>query len=515
MLKCGDYPEVSKKPDRALTRRDFLRAAGAGAAGASLLGAAGCSGFADKVTRLPEEYLPGGGAGPNVILVIIDSLRRDHVGAYGNPWIHTPTLDAIAAESLRFTHAQPEAMPTLPARRAVYTGMRTWPTSPPHFGWTSIPLGQRTLAEILEGKGYGTYLVTDTYVQFPENFGRGFRVNHEIRGQENDTYRDPDSVDEKVMQEQYIVLGEGKKARQYLANVKDRAGEAEYFAPRVFSGATRALESAVGENKPFFLVADCYDPHEPWDPPEEYVALYDTGYEGKEPLADNYGKDDYLTDRQLLRMRALYSAEVTMVDRWLGKFVERAHELGVMENTLLVVLSDHGHCLGEHGYTGQAPLRPLSGAHRRRIHDPTPRGHGRWPKERLLRLHPRRGAHHPQLPRGGSTRADGRAGPGTATDRRKPRTTQGPHNPGLLPLHLRQGRTQGDVLPQRHDRRPPLRRRKRRGPEKRPCRSRARDGEEDVRRVRPERSRRTPSEFLKHFSRSAFQQVSTSARIEG
>jgi hypothetical protein len=127
---------VSERADRALTRRDFLRAAaGAGAAGVSLLGGAGCSGLADKVARVPEEYLPGG-AGPNVILLIIDSLRRDHVGAYGNPWIHTPTLDAIAAEGLLFTHAQPEAMPTLPARRAIYTGMRTWPTSPPHFGWS-------------------------------------------------------------------------------------------------------------------------------------------------------------------------------------------------------------------------------------------------------------------------------------------------------------------------------------------------------------------------------------------
>ncbi len=130
-------PRVSKKPKRVLTRGDFLKTAGV--AGASLLGAAGCSSLADTMPRLPDEYLPGGGAGPNVILVIIDSLRRDHVGAYGNPWIQTPILDAIAKESLLFTHAQPEAMPTLPARRAIYTGMRTWPTSPPHFGWTSIP----------------------------------------------------------------------------------------------------------------------------------------------------------------------------------------------------------------------------------------------------------------------------------------------------------------------------------------------------------------------------------------
>ena len=88
-----------------------------------------CAGFADRVPRLPEEYLPGGGTGPNVILVIIDTLRKDHVGAYGNDWIQTPTLDALAAEeSMLFTRTYPEAMPTLPVRRAIHTGMRTWPT---------------------------------------------------------------------------------------------------------------------------------------------------------------------------------------------------------------------------------------------------------------------------------------------------------------------------------------------------------------------------------------------------
>jgi arylsulfatase A-like enzyme len=312
---------VSKK--KTLTRREFLRAAGAGATGASLLGVAGCASFADRVPRLPEEYLPGGGTGPNVIVVIIDTLRKDHVGAYGNDWIQTPTLDALAEESLLFTQAHPEAMPTIPVRRAIHTGMRTWPTRPPSFGWKPIPSGQTTVAETLSKEGIGTYLVTDTHVQFPMNFGRGFGVYNMIRGQESDPYKDPSTISEEEMRRRYIILGEGKKARQYLANV------------------------------PFFLVADCFDPHEPWDPPEEYVSLYDEGYRGKEPLDDNYGSDDYLTDRQLLRMRALYAAEVTMMDRWLGKFIDRAHELGLMEKTLLVVVSDHGHLLGEHGYTGK------------------------------------------------------------------------------------------------------------------------------------------------------------------
>jgi arylsulfatase A-like enzyme len=349
---------VSKKPKRALTRKDFLKAAGTGAAGVSLLGVIGCEDkMPQKMPQVPDEHLPRGGSALNVILVIIDSLRRDHVGAYGNDWIHTPTLDALAEESLLFTRAQPEAMPTLPVRRAIHTGMRTWPTHPPAFGWKPIPSGQRTVAEILSKEGFGTYLVTDTYVQFRShmNFGRGFDTYRMIRGQERDTYKDPSTISEEQMRRHYLILDEGKKARQYLANVKGRNGEEDWFAPRVFLDAMDTLEVAAGENRPFFLVADCFDPHEPWDPPGEYVSLYDEGYKGKEPLNDKYGTDDYLTDRQLLRMRALYAAEVTMMDRWLGRFIERAHKLGVMDRTLLVVVSDHGHCLGEHGYTGKPP----------------------------------------------------------------------------------------------------------------------------------------------------------------
>jgi arylsulfatase A-like enzyme len=368
---------VTKKPKRALTRRDFLKVAGAGAAGATMLGAAGCrASLTNNLTQLPEDYLPSGGPGMNVVLVILDSLRKDHVGAYGNDRIRTPTLDALAGESLLFTRALPDAMPTLPVRRAIHTGMRTWPTRPPHFGWAPIPSGQTTLAEILQKEGYSTFLVTDTYVQFPMNVGRGFEAYNRIRGQERDRYIDPASVSKEEMHRRYLIQGDGKKARQYLANVRGRKGEEDWFAPKVFLGAIDMLEEAARRKEPFFLVADCFDPHEPWDPPEEYVSLYDQGYEGKDPLNSNYGKDDYLTDRQLLRMRALYAAEVTMADHWLGRFIQRAHELGVMQDTLLVIISDHGHLLGEHGYTGKPPYAPLPRAHRHRLMVRHPQGKG-------------------------------------------------------------------------------------------------------------------------------------------
>ena len=351
-------PKEARSVTRGLTRRDFLRAAGVGAAGLPLLGAAGCGGLAGGPSGVPDEYLPRGGPGTgrmNVVLVILDSLRKDHVGAYGNDRVRTPALDAVAQEGLRFTRAHPEAMPTIPARRAIHTGARTFPLEAPVYGWASIPHGQQTLAEVLKREGYGTFLVTDTYHQFSMNFGRGFDAIRAIRGQERDAYKNLSSISEEEVHRRYLVQGEGKKARQYLANVRGRKREEDWFAPKVFLGAIDMLEAAASRKEPFFLVADSYDPHEPWDPPKKYVDLYDEGYEGKDPLNSNYGSDDYLTARQLLRMRALYAGEVTMADRWLGNFLGKVHDLGLMEDTLLVVVSDHGHAFGEHGVTGKPP----------------------------------------------------------------------------------------------------------------------------------------------------------------
>ena len=112
----------------------------------------------------------------NVILVILDSLRKDHIGVYGNDTIQTPNLDALAKESLRFTRAYPESLPTICARRAIHTGLRTWPfrnfvrlpgeTFQP-LGWQPIPQDQVTLSEILLNAGYSTALYSDTQPLFP------------------------------------------------------------------------------------------------------------------------------------------------------------------------------------------------------------------------------------------------------------------------------------------------------------------------------------------------------------
>lgn len=301
----------------------------------------------------------------NAILIVLDSLRKDHVGCYGNDWIVTPSLDAFAEESIKFTNAYPESLPTLPFRRSLYTGCRVFPfeghapqkgdfvaMSP---GWGPIREDRNTLAELLQMRYYSTALISDCYHQFKpsKNFHRGFAEWQWIRGQETDPYKvGPPISDEELekympenlrnpFQIRYVM-------KQYLRNVRDRKGEEDYFGPRVFQAATNWIK-ANKDARPFFLTVESFDPHEPWDPPEEYVRLYD---KGEAPARDVntslYGPADQLTEAELRRLRANYAGEVTMVDRWLGKFLETVRAEGLWDNTFIVIVSDHGHCIGEH-----------------------------------------------------------------------------------------------------------------------------------------------------------------------
>jgi arylsulfatase A-like enzyme len=330
--------------------------------GASLLGATGCD-LTERIRSTP----PRGEPGTNVVLVIIDSLRKDHIGAYGNRRMQTPNLDALAKESLRFTHAYPESIPTICARRAIHTGKRTWPFRdwvPPKGediilqGWQPIPNDQTTLAEMMRAAGYGTYFVSDNMHQYKPsyNFHRGFDAYDFFRGQTTDNYQ-PIWTYPTEMVDQALVKGNVPsmtgQMRQYFANVQFRQSEEDWFAPQVFTRASEILET-VSKGGPFFLTVDAYDPHEPWDPPEEYVKMYDDEPFGlKEPFSVIYGPSDYLLERELQRMKARYSGELTMMDRWLGRFMDKMEELNLFDNTLLILLADHGVAHGEHGFTGK------------------------------------------------------------------------------------------------------------------------------------------------------------------
>src|SRR5262249_33418185 len=141
------------------------------------------------------------------------------------------------------------------------------------------------------------------------------------------------------------------RVRQYLRNVAGREREEEYFGPRVMRTAAEWLER-FAHRGPFYLHVECFDPHEPWDPPASYV---DPARVGEERIIyPRLGRSSYYDERDLQSIRELYAGEVRMVDRWIGHLLDRIDSLGLRENTVLVFLSDHGIFLGEHGLLGKA-----------------------------------------------------------------------------------------------------------------------------------------------------------------
>ena len=306
----------------------------------------------------------------NQILVILDTLRKDHVGAYGNDWIRTPAMDAFASDAVVFDAAYPESLPTIPVRRALATGIKTFPyynyqqfKGDPviMFGWQPIPEEQVTIAEILQKQHVNTALITDTYHVFKPsmNFHRGFNQFTWIRGQETDRYKSggeaADPVEEFLVSKPHRSREIKAVLEQYFKNTKERRSEADYFAPRVFSEAMAWLEE--NHDSPFFLVVDSFDPHEPWDPPEPYRTMYPGAqdYAGQKVICPIYGGTEAYTPEELEYMRACYAGEVTMVDAWLGKFLQKVDDLGLRDSTMISIISDHGHQLGHHGLTGKVP----------------------------------------------------------------------------------------------------------------------------------------------------------------
>lgn len=286
----------------------------------------------------------------NVIVVVSDSLRYDHLGSNGNPWIKTPSLDAFARDALAFDAATVGSFATIPIRQDFFTGRWGRPFQP----WLPLAWDVPTLPEYLGDHGYVTMLIHDTphLVNCGFGFDRPFHGWEFIRGGEVDRWRTTRLTRKDYPCDPKKMRSPETFAAQAIRNGLHRTYEDDYTSPRLFTAAMRWLEENRDHER-FFLWIDCFDPHEPFDPPRHYVDLYDPGYEGDAVTFPIYGPSDYLSPAELRHMRALYAGEVTMVDRWLGRLLDKVADLGLDRTTAIVVASDHGFMLGEHGLTGK------------------------------------------------------------------------------------------------------------------------------------------------------------------
>jgi arylsulfatase A-like enzyme len=279
----------------------------------------------------------------NFIVIMCDTMRPDHIGAYGPGLAKTPNLDKFAETAMLFDKAYCASWPTIPNRTDLFTGRYGEPFQP----WAPLSYMDVTLPEVMRKNGYATQLINDTPHMINNGFGfdRPFNGWWMIRGNEVDrcwtdhhTYKIP-SEESKVGEWGRPAIG------QYCRNHRNRTeAEEDRCSPQVMQAASRWLEDNCKHD--FFLWVDCFDPHEPWDPPQHYIDMYDPGYEGN--IVDNFWNAPELTAREIQHVRAQYAGKVTMVDAWLGTVFDKIDNLGLNDNTAVLICSDHGTTLGDH-----------------------------------------------------------------------------------------------------------------------------------------------------------------------
>lgn len=286
-----------------------------------------------------------------VITLLIDTLRYDFLGFNGNDWVRTPYMDRLAAKSVVFDKAYLGSYPCMPARRDVYTGRFEFPFR----GWGPLEYDDMDLPRVLTKQhGITSMLVTDHFHLWEKGSGN-YHVNFSgyqfIRGQEYDSWQiwpggEANTLGDK--QAGHVPAGYFEQNRR---NVTFRQSEADYFPAMVMTQAADWIEKNRSRDD-FFLLVDCFDPHEPFDSPRSYVDLYDPAYRGDEVIWPTYGWNR-LTSEETRHLQALYAAELTMTDRWLGYLLDKLEMLQMMDETIIILTTDHGFMLGEHGIMGK------------------------------------------------------------------------------------------------------------------------------------------------------------------
>jgi arylsulfatase A-like enzyme/Tfp pilus assembly protein PilF len=223
---------------------------------------------------------------PNVLLITIDTVRADHIGAYGYAGAATPVIDRLAREGVRFADATSQAPLTGPAHAAILTGQYPARLGVRDNATTPIPAGATTMAEVFKARGYRTGAFVGAFVLGPEyGFGQGF-----------------DAIDASFSG---FSVGMKLQAQRRAADVVDAA-----------------LKWLRAGNQPFFAWVHLYDAHTPYDPPEPFRTRFRT---------------------------SPYDGEIAYVDGQIGRLIAAIEERGQLDRTLVSVIADHGEGLGDHG----------------------------------------------------------------------------------------------------------------------------------------------------------------------
>lgn len=289
------------------------------------------------------------------VLVVMDSLNRHLLGAYGSGEFDTPNLDRFAKRSVVFDSHYTGSLPCIPARHDLLVGTWDFLWRP----WGSIELWEEPLARPLARARVPTMLVTDHPHLFEtggENYHTDFLAWDYLRGHETDpwkTRRDDSWVGSPTFHE---IDYPYDRSRGYFQ------GEQDFPGPKTMAAATAWLDANHAAHDDYLLVIDEFDPHEPFDTPEPYASMYDDTWEGPHLMWPPYTRDTVgagaLTPREARQVRASYGAKLTMIDAWFGRLLDSLDRLSAWDDTVVIVTTDHGLYLGERDMFGK-PSAPI------------------------------------------------------------------------------------------------------------------------------------------------------------
>ena len=283
----------------------------------------------------------------NVVVIMLDSLRPDKVGCYGSS-VHTPVIDRLATQGVLLERCYAEFPNTIPSRTALVAGIYTFTNRP----WKELEPADLHIAELFRDAGYRTAAFSDTPFNSGAHMDRGFdEFVHFPMGKCL-----PPIDDQPLLPHDDAFFPPGFPEKEILYYPKTKTNR-EYclrkygkYLPELMVDDVENWLMRHREER-FFLWIDSFNPHEPWDAPEPYRSMYGParGYEGRY-LPMPMGPDmSWTRPGDLEHVHALANACATETDHYVGRILDTLDELGLAEDTLLVLLSDHGVPLGEHG----------------------------------------------------------------------------------------------------------------------------------------------------------------------
>ena len=312
-----------------LSRRQFVLGASTVIAGVAV-GVRGWEKLAERsvLASLPSELSNK----PNVLLIVLDTVRAQSLSVSGYNRNTTPQLERLAKESTRFERAIATAPWTLTSHASMFTGH--YPHELSADWWTPLDATYPTLAEVLGAYGYLTagFVANTINCSYETGLNRGFAHYEDYKV----------SIEQVIMNSSLgRAIGNNERLRKAFWHYQFLGRKT---APEVNKGFLSWLSNR-DKQRPFFAFLNYFDAHNPYLPPESFDIMFGENKKWRNPL---FSLDQQWSALEIQAELDAYEACIACVDHYVGKLFDELQQRGVLENTLVIITSDHGEEFGEH-----------------------------------------------------------------------------------------------------------------------------------------------------------------------